>query len=80
MEEETEIKFKTELLSKIMLMSFKDKKTKISQEGLQLLAEFLKLFVAEATARSETQAQSEGVTAVEVDHLEKILPQLLLDF
>uniref|UniRef100_A0A8C2RVL6 Centromere protein X n=1 Tax=Capra hircus TaxID=9925 RepID=A0A8C2RVL6_CAPHI len=52
----------------------------ISGDALQLMAELLKIFVVEAAIRSVRQAQAEGLARVDVEQLEKVLPQLLLDF
>uniref|UniRef100_A0A452ICW1 Uncharacterized protein n=1 Tax=Gopherus agassizii TaxID=38772 RepID=A0A452ICW1_9SAUR len=35
---------------------------------------------AEAAARSTRQAQAEDLDKVDIEHVEKVLPQLLLDF
>ena len=72
--------FKTELVNKILHSSFKDTKTKVSPDGLKMMSEFLRLFVEEAIARSEIQAETEGIDKILIEHLEKVLPQLLLDF
>uniref|UniRef100_A0A5G2QZG8 Centromere protein X n=1 Tax=Sus scrofa TaxID=9823 RepID=A0A5G2QZG8_PIG len=69
-----------ELVSKLLHLHFKDDKTKVSGDALQLTAELLKVFVVEAAVRSVRQAQAEDLTRVDVDQLEKVLPQLLLDF
>jgi len=45
-----------------------------------LFAKFSELFVAEIIDRSLIQANNEDVLKVEIEHLEKILPQLMLDF
>ena len=37
-------------------------------------------FVAEAVQRAAAIAEAEGVSKIEATHLERILPQLLLDF
>uniref|UniRef100_A0A8C6I4S2 Centromere protein X n=1 Tax=Mus spicilegus TaxID=10103 RepID=A0A8C6I4S2_MUSSI len=52
----------------------------VSGDALQLMAEFLRIFVLEAAVRGVWQAQAEDLDVVEVDQLEKVLPQLLLDF
>lgn len=44
------------------------------------MAEFLRIFVIEAAVRGVLQAQAEDLDVVDVDQLEKVLPQLLLDF
>uniref|UniRef100_A0A8C5YWR7 Centromere protein X n=1 Tax=Marmota marmota marmota TaxID=9994 RepID=A0A8C5YWR7_MARMA len=52
----------------------------VSGDALQLMVEFLRIFVVEAAVRGVRQAQAEGAVLVDVDQLEKVLPQLLLDF
>ncbi|XP_023555005.1 centromere protein X isoform X1 [Octodon degus] len=52
----------------------------VSGDALQLMAELLRIFVVEAAIRGVRQAQAEDMTLVDVDQLEKVLPQLLLDF
>jgi centromere protein X len=42
--------------------------------------ELLRLFTLEAVHRSAEAAEAMGSTIVEPAHLERILPQLLLDF
>ncbi|XP_078231157.1 centromere protein X isoform X20 [Callithrix jacchus] len=53
-----------ELVSRLLHAHFKDDKTK----------------GAEAAVRAVRQAQAEDAILVDVDQLEKVLPQLLLDF
>ncbi|XP_015445190.1 centromere protein X [Pteropus alecto] len=69
-----------ELTSKLLHLHFKDDKTKVSGDALLLMAELLRIFVVEAAVRSVRQAQAEDLARVDVDQLEKVLPQLLLDF
>ncbi|XP_033037534.1 centromere protein X isoform X3 [Trachypithecus francoisi] len=69
-----------ELVSRLLHLHFKDDKTKVSGDALQLTAELLKIFVVEAAVRGVRQAQAEDAPRVDVDQLEKVLPQLLLDF
>ncbi|CAO2640819.1 Centromere protein X [Lemmus lemmus] len=72
--------FPKELVSRVRYLHFRDCKTKVSGDALQLMAEFLKIFVVEAAVCGVQQAQAEDLDIVDVDHLEKVLPQLLLDF
>ncbi|XP_077022370.1 centromere protein X [Tamandua tetradactyla] len=72
--------FRKELVSKLLHLHFRDNKTKVSGDALQLMAEMLTIFVVEAAARGARQAQAEALAQVDVDQLEKVLPQLLLDF
>ncbi|XP_055245382.1 centromere protein X isoform X17 [Gorilla gorilla gorilla] len=71
---------KPELVSRLLHLHFKDDKTKVSGDALQLMVELLKVFVVEAAVRGVRQAQAEDALRVDVDQLEKVLPQLLLDF
>nr|XP_033817439.1 centromere protein X [Geotrypetes seraphini] len=73
-------RFKKDTVNKLLRLHFKDEKTKVSADALQLMTEMLKVFVQEAAARAARQAQSEDVPTVDLEHLEKVLPQLLLDF
>ncbi|XP_004709278.1 centromere protein X [Echinops telfairi] len=52
----------------------------VGTDALQLMAEMLRIFVVEAAVRGVRQAQAEDLPCVDVDQLEKVLPQLLLDF
>ncbi|XP_051684399.1 centromere protein X isoform X2 [Oryctolagus cuniculus] len=72
--------FRKELLSKLLHLHFRDHRTKVSADALQLTAELLRIFVVEAAVRGVRQAQAEDVAQVDVEQLEKVLPQLLLDF
>ncbi|XP_078257519.1 centromere protein X [Rhinoraja longicauda] len=73
-------KFKKELISKILNFYFTDQKIKVSGDALIIMCEMIKLFVREAAARAARQAASEDSKAADIDHFEKVLPQLLLDF
>uniref|UniRef100_A0A8I3WVK2 Centromere protein X n=1 Tax=Callithrix jacchus TaxID=9483 RepID=A0A8I3WVK2_CALJA len=66
-----------ELVSRLLHAHFKDDKTKVSGDSLQLMAELLKIFVVEAAVRAVRQAQAEDAILVDVDQLEKVLPQLV---
>ncbi|XP_077613119.1 centromere protein X [Crocuta crocuta] len=72
--------FRKELVGKLLQLHFKDDHLAVSGDALRLMAELLKIFVVEAAVRSVRQAQAEDLARVDVDQLEKVLPQLLLDF
>ncbi|XP_066472906.1 centromere protein X [Tiliqua scincoides] len=72
--------FKKETVNKLLQLHFKDDKTRVSGDALLLMAEMIKVFVREAAVRGVRQAQTEDLTRVDVEHVEKVLPQLLLDF
>ncbi|XP_023443939.1 centromere protein X isoform X2 [Dasypus novemcinctus] len=70
--------FRKELVSKLLHLHFREDKTKVSGDALQLMAEMLTVFATEAAVRAARQAQAEALTRVDVDQLEKVLPQLAL--
>lgn len=67
-------------ISKLLSSFFKEDKTRLSGDAVLLVAEMLKVFVREAAVRSQKQAASEDCDQVDIEHFEKILPQLLMDF
>ncbi|XP_062875139.1 centromere protein X [Trichomycterus rosablanca] len=77
---ESEIVFKKETVSRLLTQFFKNNKAKASNDAVSLMAEMLKIFVVEATRRAMKQAENEDCAAVDLEHVEKVLPQLLLDF
>ncbi|XP_034047065.1 centromere protein X [Thalassophryne amazonica] len=79
-EQDSEISFKTETVRKLLSSFFKENKTKISGDAVLLMREMLNIFVREAAMRSLKQAEAEDCDRVDIEHFEKILPQLLLDF
>ncbi|KAK2664473.1 hypothetical protein Ddye_003047 [Dipteronia dyeriana] len=60
--------------------SKKNRPTSANAHALKLSCELLRVFIAEAVGRAATLAEAEGVSKIEATHLERILPQLLLDF
>lgn len=60
--------------------SKKSRGTNINSDALKLSCEYLRLFISEAVERASLVAEAEGCTTIEGSHLERILPQLLLDF
>uniref|UniRef100_A0A8C6PQ11 Centromere protein X n=1 Tax=Nothobranchius furzeri TaxID=105023 RepID=A0A8C6PQ11_NOTFU len=70
---------KYETVSKLLSSFFKEDKTKLSADAVVLMTEMLKVFVTEAAVRSQKQAESEDCNQVEIEHFEKILPQLVCD-
>ncbi|XP_041633948.1 centromere protein X [Cheilinus undulatus] len=79
-EKEAEIAFKKETVNKLLSTFFKEDKTKVSGDAVLLMVEMLRVFVQEAAVRSLKQAESEDCDQVDIEHFEKILPQLLMDF
>ncbi|XP_025892665.1 centromere protein X [Nothoprocta perdicaria] len=72
--------FRKETVERLLRLHFRDGRTRVSGEALLLAAELLNVFVREAAARAARQAQGEELDTVDVEHVEKVLPQLLLDF
>ncbi|XP_057357842.1 centromere protein X isoform X3 [Manis pentadactyla] len=66
-----------ELVRRLLHLHFEDAKTRVSGDALQLVTELLKIFVVEAAIRGVRQAQAEDLARVDVDQLEKVLPQLV---
>ncbi|KAM8723539.1 centromere protein X [Acanthopagrus latus] len=79
-ETDAEIVFKKDTVSKLLTSFFKEDKTRLGGDATLLMADMLKIFVQEAAVRSLKQAESEDCDQVDIEHFEKILPQLLLDF
>ncbi|WVZ86161.1 hypothetical protein U9M48_032993 [Paspalum notatum var. saurae] len=48
--------------------------------ALKVSCELLRIFVTEAVQRAAFIAEAEEATVIEPTHLERVLPQLLLDF
>lgn len=49
-------------------------------DALDALVALVEAFVVEATARACALARLEGSRSVEGEHLERVIPQLMLDF
>ncbi|KMS97259.1 hypothetical protein BVRB_7g177060 [Beta vulgaris subsp. vulgaris] len=60
--------------------SKKVRPTPANATAVKLSCELLRIFVTEAIQRSAAIAEVEGLSQIEGTHLERILPQLLLDF
>ena len=60
--------------------SFKNPKTKISSDAVKLFTELLRVHALEMLSRAAEQAKKEGSSQVLNEHIEKVLPQFLLDF
>uniref|UniRef100_A0A3Q1EGU7 Centromere protein X n=1 Tax=Acanthochromis polyacanthus TaxID=80966 RepID=A0A3Q1EGU7_9TELE len=76
-EKDVEICFKKETISRLLSSFFNEDRTKLSGDATLLMAEMLKIFVQEAAVRSQKQAESEDCDQVDIEHFEKILPQLV---
>ncbi|XP_050688101.1 centromere protein X-like [Eriocheir sinensis] len=74
------MKFSDRLIREFFNTHFENSKTKINSDAMVLIAEVLKLLVMEGAMRTAHQAKQEGSDTVTLEHLEKILSQLILDF
>ena len=63
-----------------MLLAHLDHKMKISKNAKELLSEILRIYSLEIISRAGDQATKEGSSKIGQEHLEKVLPQFLLDF
>ena len=72
--------FDQKAIIELVKSHFTDPKTKLSPEAAHLIPKIVELFVKEAVHRSLKEAQSEQTELVDLRHLEKILPTLLMDF
>ncbi|PSN33705.1 hypothetical protein C0J52_26702 [Blattella germanica] len=72
--------FKLEAVKEIMKLHFSDSKTRLSDDTLLLVMQVLHTLTVEATLRAGKQARLEESTRIQLEHVEKILPQLMLDF
>ncbi|CAM1291164.1 Uncharacterised protein g58 [Pycnogonum litorale] len=73
--------FKEKTVEEIMKLQFTDKvKTKVNGDALKVFTEVLQIFVHEGAVRAAKQAKQEAEKEVKLEQLEKVLPQLMMDF
>ncbi|KAK2528323.1 hypothetical protein Q9233_007294 [Columba guinea] len=70
--------FGKDTVDRLLRRHFRDRRTRVNGDALLLMAEMLKVFVREAAARAARQAQAEELRTVDMEHVEKVLPQLVL--
>ncbi|XP_046662364.1 centromere protein X-like isoform X1 [Homalodisca vitripennis] len=71
--------FKSETTKEVLKLYFRGQKTRVTDEATQMVAEVTSLAVVEAVLRAGKQAKAEGSSVIQAGHLEKIIPQLILD-
>jgi hypothetical protein len=72
---------KNELVTKLLKHFLpEDKSSRLSSDMIKSFTELIFVFINQAFIRTIQQASSEGTIQVDIQHLEKILMQLLLDF
>ncbi|OAD68882.1 hypothetical protein PHYBLDRAFT_188491 [Phycomyces blakesleeanus NRRL 1555(-)] len=77
--------FPTETVHALFKKTWAGRNVKIHKNALLLSGEFLKLFTTEAVHRASSQVRRPGIPEedsrqIDIEHLESILPQLVLDF
>ena len=77
---DTKAKFAKETIDQLSKTQFKNEKTKFAGDALIMTTEMMRIYVIEAAHRAAYQTKSEGSQTVQLEHIEKILPQFLLDF
>ncbi|KAG5879001.1 hypothetical protein JTB14_017411 [Gonioctena quinquepunctata] len=75
-----ESSFRHDIMKEVLKSKFINPKNKITDEAIELISEIAKVLVIETAARSAKQAKAENRTNVSLEHVETILPQLMLDF
>lgn len=83
MEANNSLAFSTKLTNKLMQNGFKkpsDIKVLSKDPSSELFAELLRVVAQEACTRAAQQAHKEGSSVCDIEHVEKILPQLTMDF
>lgn len=72
---------KPDLISKILKHFLNEEKSlRLSNDMVKAFTELVFVFIHQAFLRTIQQASSEGTNEIQIEHLEKILLQLLLDF
>ncbi|CDM38008.1 hypothetical protein DTO013E5_8235 [Penicillium roqueforti] len=82
-------KIPSKLLTRLLHQNFQNEKTKVAKDANSVVAKYIDVFVREAIARAAYErAESDGNTGgrglgdgfLEVEDLEKMAPQLTMDF
>ena len=77
---EEDVAFNGKTIETLLKIHFKNDKTKISTEAITIMTELLKIHSLELFSRSAEMAKKEGSDIVKLEHVEKVMPQFLLDF
>ena len=70
---------KERTVEELLQLHFSSPRTRLGADGLRLTTLALQLYVREAALRAADQARLTGAPEVGLEHLEKILPQWLMD-
>ncbi|KAJ3225685.1 hypothetical protein HK099_006406 [Clydaea vesicula] len=78
---------KVETVYAILKTKFKDETLKVNKEAISISSLYMSIFITEAIIQSTKKSKLSNelvhkadIPVVDTEHLEKILPQLLLDF
>lgn len=63
-----------------MKLNSSDPKLRLSADGISAIEEVVRSFTVEIIWRTANQASNEGLSSANIEHLEKIIPQLVIDF
>ena len=74
-----QLPIRPEFLRAIVAHGFQNERTRISPEALELASGLIRCFALEALHRAVGEAEEDGADEVRNEHLERALPQLLLD-
>ncbi|XP_057669024.1 centromere protein X-like [Diorhabda carinulata] len=77
---EIDVSFSHAIIKEAIKTKFSNSKNKITNESIELVSEIAKVLVTEALIRAIKQAKMEFRSKVTIEHMETILPQLILDF
>ena len=79
--EDREERIPEELLTRLLHEFFKEEGTRISRDANRAVGRYMETFVRETLARAAyASEQSEEGGMLEVEDLEKLAPQILMDF
>lgn len=73
------VTFKERTVEELLRLHFSSPQTRLSADALRLAALVLRLYVREAALRAADQAQLTAAPSVGLEHLERVLPQWLMD-
>ena len=68
------------VIQEIMKLNSSDPKLRFSADSISAIEEVVRSFTVEIIWRTANQASNEGLNSVNIEHLEKIIPQLVIKF
>ncbi|EME30828.1 hypothetical protein Gasu2_25350 [Galdieria sulphuraria] len=70
--------FRQEIISSLLQRRFQYQ-TKLRDDGLKAVTEYLRIITKEAIERAVEEAHKDSCDAVQLRHIEKVVPEWLLD-